>query len=335
MTINVAILGASGAVGDTLLELLEERDFPVGELHLLASSRSAGQTRQFKGKTLIIEDVEHFDWSQVELAFFSAGGSVSRHWAPIAADAGVLVIDNTSEFRYQPEIPLVVPEVNPQAIADYRNRNIIANPNCSTIQMLVALKPIHDRYGISRINVATYQATSGAGHSAMAELAKQSADVLSGRPAEPSKFPKQIAFNCLPQIDVFQDNGFTKEEMKMHWETQKILGDEGVAVNATCVRVPVFYGHAEAVHLEALQPVDVDEVKALLANAPGVELVDDEDYPTQVTHASGKDTVFVSRVRADFTHPHGLNLWVVADNVRKGAATNSVQIAEYWLANYR
>nr|WP_156804460.1 aspartate-semialdehyde dehydrogenase [Gallaecimonas xiamenensis] len=335
MTINVAILGASGAVGDTLLELLEERDFPVGELFLLASSRSAGQTRQFKGKSLIIEDVEQFDWSKVELAFFSAGGSVSRHWAPIAADAGVLVIDNTSEFRYQPEVPLVVPEVNPEAIADYRNRNIIANPNCSTIQMLVALKPIHDRYGISRINVATYQATSGAGRSAMEELAKQTADVLSGRPAEPSKFPKQIAFNCLPQIDVFQDNGFTKEEMKMHWETQKILGDDSVAVNATCVRVPAFYGHAEAVHLEAHQPVDVNEVKALLAQAPGIELVEDSDYPTQVTHASGSDSVFVSRVRADFSHPHGLNLWVVADNVRKGAATNSVQIAEHWLANYR
>lgn len=335
MTINVAILGASGAVGDTLLELLEERDFPVGELFLLASSRSAGQTRQFKGKSLIIEDVENFDWSQVELAFFSAGGSVSKRWAPIAADAGVLVVDNTSEFRYQPEIPLVVPEVNPEAIADYRNRNIIANPNCSTIQMLVALKPIHDRYQITRINVSTYQATSGAGHSAMEELAKQTADVLSGRPVEPSKFPKQIAFNCLPQIDVFQDNGFTKEEMKMHWETQKILGDDNVAVNATCVRVPAFYGHAEAVHLETAQPVDVDEVKELLVQAPGVELVPDADYPTQVTHAAGQDTVFVSRVRADFTHPNGLNLWVVADNVRKGAATNSVQIAEYWLANYR
>ncbi|WP_406663372.1 aspartate-semialdehyde dehydrogenase [Gallaecimonas sp. GXIMD1310] len=335
MTINVAILGASGAVGETLLELLEERDFPVGELHLLASSRSAGQSRSFKGQELRIEDVEQFDWSKVELAFFSAGGSVSRRWAPVAADAGVLVIDNTSEFRYQPDVPLVVPEVNAGAIADYRNRNIIANPNCSTIQMLVALKPIHDRFGISRINVATYQATSGAGRSAMEELATQTAAVLSGRPAETSKFPKQIAFNCLPQIDTYEGNGYTKEEMKMHWETQKIFADDAIAVNATCVRVPAFYGHAEAVHLEALQPVDVEEVRALLAQAPGVELVDDDDYPTQVTHAAGTDTVYVSRLRADFSHPHGLNLWIVADNVRKGAATNSVQIAEYWLDQYR
>ncbi len=332
MSINVAILGASGAVGETLIELLEARQFPVNELHLLASSRSAGQTKEFKGKTLEIQDVATFDWSKVELAFFSAGGAVSREYAPMAAEAGVLVIDNTSEFRYQPDVPLVVPEVNPQAIADYRNRNIIANPNCSTIQMLVALKPLHEAFGIHRINVATYQAVSGAGRRAMEELAKQTAALLNGRPASASA--KQIAFNCLPQVDVFQENGYTREEMKMHWETQKIL-DESIAVNATCVRVPVFYGHAEAVHLETHRPMDVGEAKALLAQAPGVVLMEDAELPTQVTEAAGNDDVYVGRVRQDLSHPHGLDLWLVADNVRKGAATNSVQIAEVWLEQYR
>ncbi|RUO30491.1 aspartate-semialdehyde dehydrogenase [Aliidiomarina sanyensis] len=333
--VNVAVLGATGLVGKQMMECLEERNFPVKRLFPLASSRSAGTSVNFKGEELTVEDADTFDWSQVQIAFFSAGGSISAKYAPIAAEAGCVVIDNTSHFRYEPDIPLVVPEVNAHAIAEFRNRNIIANPNCSTIQMLVALKPIYDHFGIERINVATYQSTSGAGASAMDELAKQTANLLNAKPVEPEAFSRQIAFNCIPQIDVFLENDFTKEEMKMHWETQKILGDEGVMVNATAVRVPVFFGHAEAVHLETRMPVDVEQVKALLQQAEGVTLLEaNEDFPTQVTSAAGKDNVFVGRVRKDYTHPHGLNLWVVADNIRKGAATNSVQIAEHLLRDY-
>lgn len=333
--VNVAVLGATGLVGKQMMECLEERNFPVKRLFPLASSRSAGTSVNFKGEELTVEDADTFDWSQVQIAFFSAGGSISAKYAPIAAEAGCVVIDNTSHFRYEPDIPLVVPEVNAHAIAEFRNRNIIANPNCSTIQMLVALKPIYDHFGIERINVATYQSTSGAGASAMDELAKQTANLLNAKPVESEAFSRQIAFNCIPQIDVFLENDFTKEEMKMHWETQKILGDEGVMVNATAVRVPVFFGHAEAVHLETRMPVDVEQVKALLQQAEGVTLLEaNEDFPTQVTSAAGKDNVFVGRVRKDYTHPHGLNLWVVADNIRKGAATNSVQIAEHLLRDY-
>ncbi|TKB53922.1 aspartate-semialdehyde dehydrogenase [Ferrimonas aestuarii] len=332
---NVAILGASGAVGESLIEILEARNFPVNEIFPLASAKSAGNTVSFKGKNVRIQNVEEFDWSTVEIAFFSAGGSVSEKWAPIAADAGCVVIDNTSHFRNDPDIPLVVPEINPHALADFRNRNIIANPNCSTIQMLVALAPIHQHYGIERINVCTYQSVSGAGRSAIEALAKQCAQLLNGLPVKDDYFGQQMAFNCLPKIDDFMDNGFTKEEMKMVWETQKILGDASIQVNATAVRVPVFHGHGEAVHLETRQPTSVDEVKALLANAPGVELMDaDADYPTQVGHATGKDEVFVGRIRQDLTHPCGLNMWVVADNIRKGAALNAVQIAETLIADY-
>ncbi|WP_113907311.1 aspartate-semialdehyde dehydrogenase [Aliidiomarina celeris] len=335
LEVNVAVLGATGLVGKQMIECLEERKFPVKTLFPLASSRSAGKDIQFRGEELEVLDAETFDWSQVDIAFFSAGGSISALYAPRAAEAGCVVIDNTSQFRYEPDIPLVVPEVNGYALADFRNRNIIANPNCSTIQMLVALKPIHDAYGIDRINVATYQSVSGAGASGVDELAKQTANLLNGRPVEPETFARQIAFNCIPQIDVFLDNDYTKEEMKMVWETQKILGDDTVRVNATAVRVPVFFGHAEAIHLELRQPVDAQSVKDLLSQAPGVTLLDDRaDYPTQVSHAAGHDSVFVGRVREDISHPQGINLWVVADNVRKGAATNSVQIAEYLLANY-
>ena len=303
--------------------------FPV------ASARSAGGTVTFKGKDITVEDADNFDWSQVQIAFFSAGGSVSAKYAPIAAEAGCVVIDNTSHYRYEPDIPLVVPEVNAHAIADFRNRNIIANPNCSTIQMLVALKPIQDAVGISRINVSTYQSVSGAGKSAMEELAKQTADLLSGREVKNESFSRQIAFNAIPQIDVFMDNDYTKEEMKMAWETQKIMGDESIMVNATAVRVPVFYGHGEAIHLETLQPIDAEGVKNLLADAPGVTLMQDRDeFPTQVGDASGKDDVFVGRVRKDISHPLGINMWVVSDNVRKGAATNSVQIAEVLIRDY-
>lgn len=332
---NVVVLGASGAVGQTMIEILEERNFPVANLYPLASSRSAGDTVSFHGKQVEILDVDTFDWSQAQIGFFSAGGDVSEKWAPIAAENGCVVIDNTSHFRYDIDIPLVIPEVNPEAIADFRNRNIIANPNCSTIQMLVALKPIYDAFGISRINVATYQSVSGSGKQAIEELAGQCAKLLQGLPVEPKAYSKQIAFNALPQIDKFMDNGYTKEEMKMVWETQKIFGDDNIVVNPTAVRVPVFHGHSEAIHLETIQPVEAEDVKAVLRDAPGVELFEsDEEYPTVVTDAAGTDPVYVGRVRKDISHSHGVNLWVVADNIRKGAALNSIQIAEVLIRDY-
>ncbi|WP_318517043.1 aspartate-semialdehyde dehydrogenase [Photobacterium leiognathi] len=331
---DIAILGATGAVGEAMVEVLEERNFPVRNLYLLASDRSSGKVLRFKGKSIRVKNVEEFDWGQVQIALFSAGAEASRHWAPIAADHGVVVIDNTSEFRYEYDVPLVIPEVNPEAIADYRNRNIIANPNCSTIQMLVALKPIQDAYGIDRINVATYQSVSGSGRKGIDELAGQTAKLLNGLPAENSAYDKQIAFNCLPHIDEFLDNGYTKEEMKMVWETQKILGDASIRVNPTCVRVSAFFGHAEAVHVETHQPVVVEDVVNMLENTDGIEVFHGTDYPTQVTDAVGKDHVMVGRLREDISHPCGVNMWVVADNVRKGAATNSIQIAEKLIEEY-
>lgn len=332
---NVAVLGATGLVGKQIIELLAERKFPVDTLYPLASSRSAGEEIDFMGEKIEVLDVEEFDFSHAHIGLFSAGGSVSEKYAPIAAEAGCIVIDNTSHFRYDFDIPLVVPEVNKDSLADFRNRNIIANPNCSTIQMLVALKPIYDAYGIDRINVSTYQAVSGAGKEAVDELAKQTANLMNARPMENEVFSKQIAFNVIPQIDAFQENGYTKEEMKMVWETQKILGDSSVLVNPTAVRVPVFFGHAEAIHLETRMPYDLEHVKQLLADAPGVEVIEDEnDYPTPVSDASGNDTVYVGRVRQDISHPLGLNLWVVSDNTRKGAATNSIQIAEALIESY-
>ena len=331
---NIAILGATGAVGETLLEVLAERKVPVGELFLLASERSEGKTYRFNGKTIRVQDVEGFDWSQVEIALFSAGAALSEKWAPIAADEGVVVIDNTSQFRYDYDVPLVIPEVNPEAIAEFRNRNIIANPNCSTIQMLVALKPLHEQVGIDRINVSTYQSVSGAGREGIDELAGQTAKLLNGIPAENNAFPQQIAFNCIPQIDTFLENGYTKEEMKMVWETQKIFNDSTIMVNPTCVRVPVFYGHAEAVHVETRMPVDAEQYMNWLEEVEGVEVFRGSEFPTQVRDAGGKDTVFVGRVRNDISHHSGVNLWVVADNVRKGAATNAVQIAELLIRDY-
>ncbi len=332
---DIAILGASGAVGEAIIEVLAERDFPVGQLFLLGTMEgSAGKTVRFKGKSVQIKDVETFDWSQVQLAIFSAGAEASDRWAPIATDEGVIVVDNTSRFRQDYDVPLVIPEVNPEAIAEYRSRNIIANPNCSTIQMLVALKPIHDAFGIERINVATYQSVSGSGKKGVNELAGQMGKLLNGLPAENNVYPQQIAFNCLPQIDEFTDNGYTKEEMKMVLETQKIFADPSIRVNPTCVRVPVFYGHAEAVHVETREPVFMDEVMRLLDEAEGVTLFTGNDYPTQVTNGVGHDSVMVARVREDISHPCGLNMWVVADNVRKGAATNSVQILERLIADY-
>jgi aspartate-semialdehyde dehydrogenase len=336
-TYNVAVVGATGAVGETLISILEERNFPVGELFLLASERSAGTKLMFRGKPVTVQNLADFDFSKAQIGLFSAGGSVSAQYAEKAGKAGCVVIDNTSHFRYEADIPLVVPEVNPERIADYPNRNIIANPNCSTIQMLVALKPIHDKVGIERINVATYQAVSGTGKLAIEELARQTADLLNGRAPVTKVYPKQIAFNVLPQIDVFLDNGYTKEEMKMSWETKKILGDDSIRVNATCVRVPVFYSHSEAVHIETRSPISVEEARALLANAPGVVLMDERKpggYPTAVGDSAGKDAVLVGRIRSDISHPNGLNLWIVSDNVRKGAALNSVQIAEVLIKDY-
>jgi len=336
-TFNVAVVGATGAVGEALVSILEERNFPVDNLYLLASARSAGSKIMFHGKAVTVQNLADFDFSKAQIGLFSAGGSISEEYAEKAGRAGCVVIDNTSHFRYDADIPLIVPEVNPEKIADYKNRNIIANPNCSTIQMLLALKPIHDKVGISRINVATYQAVSGTGKEAIEELASQSAALLNGREIECSVYPKQIAFNVLPQIDVFMENGYTKEEMKMSWETKKILGDESIGVNATCVRVPVFYAHSEAVNIETRSPISEDEVRDLMRQAAGVELMDERKdglYPTAVTDSAGQDAVFVGRIRKDISHPNGMNLWIVGDNVRKGAALNSIQIAELLIKDY-
>jgi len=334
---NVAVVGATGAVGETMLSILAERKFPADRVHAVASARSAGSKVQDAGHYLTVEDLDTFDFSTVQIGLFSPGASVSAVYAPKAAAAGCVVIDNTSQFRYDADIPLVVPEVNPAAIAEYRNRGIIANPNCSTIQMLVALKPIYDAVGIERINVCTYQAVSGTGKEAIEELARQTAELLNGKPTENKVYPRQIAFNCLPQIDVFMDNGYTKEEMKMVWETRKIMGDDRIQVNPTAVRVPVFYGHSEAVHIETREKIDLETARALLRKAPGVKLLDerkDGGYPTAVTEAANHDPVYVGRIREDISHPRGLNLWVVSDNVRKGAALNSVQIAEILVNSY-
>ena len=333
---DVAILGATGAVGEAMLLILEQRNFPVGKLFLLASSRSAGSVMTFRNQDITVQDVEGFDFSQVQIGLFSAGSSVSEKYAPIAAAAGCVVIDNTAQFRYEDDIPLVVPEVNPHAIAQYKNRGIIANPNCSTIQMLVALKPIHDAVGIERINVATYQAVSGTGKEAIEELAEQTRALFNHQEVKTEVYPKRIAFNVLPHIDVFMDNGYTKEEMKMVWETRKIMEDEGIMVNATAVRVPVFYGHSEAVHIETHKKISADEARALLEKAPGVQVMDRREpggYPTAI-EAAGQDATLVGRIREDISHPRGLNLWVVSDNVRKGAALNSVQIAEILIETY-
>ena len=328
---NVAIAGATGAVGQALLEILEERDFPVDQLFLLASERSEGKRLQFRGKSVTVRRLDQFDFSAAQIGLFSAGGALSAEFAPQAAAAGCVVIDNTSRFRFEDDVPLVVPEVNAHRIGDYGNRNIIANPNCSTIQMLVALKPIYDAVGIERINVATYQAVSGAGAGGVRELAGQTAKLLNGKPIEAEVMPVQIAFNAVPQIDVFQDNGYTFEEMKMVRETRKLLEDDAIQVNPTCVRIPVFYGHSEAVYIETREPLAPEQARLLLRNAPGVQLRDDPvpgGYPTAVGEAAGKDPVYVGRIRQDLSRPNGLNLWVVSDNVRKGAALNSVQIAE-------
>ncbi|KAF1722064.1 aspartate-semialdehyde dehydrogenase [Pseudoxanthomonas wuyuanensis] len=327
---TVAVVGATGAVGETMLNILAERAFPVGKLIALASARSAGGTVEFAGEKIDVQDLATFDPAGVDIALFSAGGSVSKEYAPKFAAAGAVVIDNSSAFRYDDDVPLVVSEVNPEQ-AQNRPRGIIANPNCSTMQMLVALGPIHREYGIERINVATYQSVSGGGRSALEELGRQTGALLNFQDPDPQRFPVQIAFNLIPHIDDFLDNGFTKEEMKLVWETRKILGDDSIQVNPTAVRVPVFYGHSEAVAIETRKKITPEQARALLESSPGVEVVDERvpgGYPTPVTHASGNDAVYVGRIREDFSHPRGLNLWIVSDNIRKGAALNAVQLAE-------
>jgi len=335
-TYDVAVVGATGAVGETMISILEERKFPVGQLYALASERSTGKAVSFRGSEIDVLPLSQHDFRKTPIGLFSAGGSISAEYAPKAASAGCVVIDNTAHFRFEADIPLVVPEVNPHKIAEYRNRGIIANPNCSTIQMLVALKPIYDAVGIERINVATYQAVSGTGKNAIEELERQIRELLAFQTPTVEVYPKRIAFNVLPHIDVFQENGYTKEEMKMVWETQKIMGDDRILVNPTTVRVPVFYGHSEAIHIETREKITAEAARALLEKAPGIVVVDERKaggYPTPM-EAGGTDPVYVGRIREDISHPRGLNLWVVSDNVRKGAALNSVQIAELLIRDY-
>ncbi|NDH08156.1 MAG: aspartate-semialdehyde dehydrogenase [Gammaproteobacteria bacterium] len=334
---KIAIVGATGAIGKTMLQVLHERRFPIAELVLLASERSVGQVLSYGRHELEVEDLAKFDFTGVDIALFSAGGAVSKQYAPIAAKAGAVVIDNTACFRYDDDIPLIIPEVNPEDIALYKKRGIIANPNCSTIQMLVALKPIYDAVGIKRINVATYQAVSGSGQKGIRELIDQLSELLNGRSVKPEVYPHQIAFNVLPHIDEFQDNAYTKEEMKMVWETQKIFHDTDIKVNPTAVRVPVLYGHSEAINIELKSPLSAQDARALLEKAAGVVVFDepkDKKYPLPLLQATGHDEVFVGRIRNDISHDMALNLWVVADNTRKGAATNAIQIAEILHQHY-
>ena len=336
-TFKVVVVGATGAVGEVMLAILSERKFPVSEIVALASERSAGGTVNFGNRQIEVRDLARFDPAGVDIALFSAGGSVSKEYAPKFAAAGAVVIDNSSAFRYDDDVPLVVSEVNPDA-AKHRPRGIIANPNCSTMQLVVALAPIHRAAGIERLNIATYQSVSGTGRRALEELGKQTAGLLNFQPIEPAVYPVQIAFNVIPHGGDFTDNGYTTEEMKLVWETRKILGDDRIRVNATVVRVPVFYGHSEVVNVETRDKLSASQARKLLESAPGVEVVDEPTgggYPTPVTHASGTDAVYVGRIRDDLSHPHGLNLWIVSDNIRKGAALNAVQIAELVAAEDR
>ncbi|HEV2608459.1 MAG TPA: aspartate-semialdehyde dehydrogenase [Xanthomonadaceae bacterium] len=333
---NVAVVGATGAVGQVMLSVLAERKFPVGEIAALASAKSAGKPVKFGDREIVVQDLATFDPRGIDIALFSAGGSISKEYAPKFAAAGAVVIDNSSAFRYESDIPLVISEVNPDAIAN-RPRGIIANPNCSTMQMVVALAPIHRAVGIERINVATYQSVSGTGQKGIDELGRQHAALADARETKAEVYPVQIAFNVIPHGGDFLDNGYTTEEMKLVWETRKILGDENIQVNATVVRVPVFYGHSEAVHIETRVKITAAQARELLEQAPGVEVVDERKgggYPTPVTHAAGRDPSYVGRIREDISHPRGLDLWIVSDNIRKGAALNAVQIAELLAKGY-
>jgi len=335
---NVAVVGATDLVGETLLALLEERDFPVDTLYPLASSGSAGKRAQFNGKMLRVESLEDFDFSKVQIALFApTASSVSATHAPHAAEAGCVVIDMTSHFGDKNDVPLIVPEVNPSAIAQYKNHNIIASPSAITVQMLIALKPIYDAVGIERVNVATYQSVSGTGKDAIEELAAQTVGLLNGKPIEPKVYSKQIAFNALPQVDAVTSNGYTQEEMNMLWETRKVFDDQAIQINPTAVLLPVFYGHSAAMHLETRDKITAEQARELLSKAPGIEVLDEhqeEAYPTPVTEAANTDSVYVGRIREDISHPCGLNLWVVSDNMRKGAALNAIQIAEILIKDY-
>jgi aspartate-semialdehyde dehydrogenase len=334
-TFNIAVAGATGVVGAALLSILAERSFPVKNLHLLASHRSAGETREFKGKPFTIEDIATFDFSKTQLSFFCTDNAISAKYAPMAAAAGNYVLDKSSHFRYDDGVPLIVPEVNQGDIANYTHKNIIASPNCNTIPIVVALKPIYDAVGLTRINVATYQSVSGSGKEGVAELTEQSNQILAGTQIQSKVYPQQIAFNVLPHIDSFEENGYTREEMKIVWEMQKIFNDASISINPTAVRVPVYCGHSAAVHIETRDKLTLKHALDLLQNAPGVKLITGAyPYPTPVLDAAGKDLVYVGRVREDISHPKGLNLWIVADNLRKGAALNSVQVAEQLIGKY-
>ena len=329
-SLNVAVVGATGAVGNQMIACLEERDFPVDRVTFLATAQSAGRQLPFKGSDITVQELTDQSFKGVDIAIFSAGGATSEKYAPVAAASGCVVVDNSAAWRMDPDVPLVVPEVNPEAIAGYTKKGIIANPNCSTIQMIVALAPIHRNVGIKRIVVSTYQAVSGTGKKAIDELQAQTEAWVQGAQPERKVYPHRIAFNCLPHIDVFLENGYTKEEMKMVLETRKILGDDSIGITATTVRVPVFYGHSESVNIETREPLSPEQTRSLLESAPGVTVVDDPSqnrYPMAI-EAQGKDDTFVGRIRADASVAHGINMWIVADNIRKGAATNAVQIAE-------
>ena len=333
---NVAVAGATGAVGNQMIKCLEEADFPVGTLKLLASARSVGRSLQFKGDLIAVEELKEDSFNGIDIALFSAGGGTSEKFAPCAAEAGCVVVDNSSAWRMDPDVPLVVPEVNPHAIAGYRKKGIIANPNCSTIQMVVALNPIHRKYHIKRIVISTYQAVSGTGKKAIDELFDQTRAMINFLDYEKKVYPHRIAFNCLPHIDKFLDNGYTKEEIKMVNETRKILEDNTIGVTATTVRVPVFYGHSESVNVETREPISAPDVKLLLEKSPGIKVMDDPEqnlYPL-ATDSAGQDLTLVGRIRNDESVPNGINMWIVADNIRKGAATNAVQIARILAEEY-
>jgi aspartate-semialdehyde dehydrogenase len=334
---RVCVVGATGVVGQEMIKVLEKREFPVRDLKLLASERTAGSILEFKGEELTVQILREDSFKGMEIGLFSAGGSISEHYAPLASKEGCVVIDNTSAFRMDPEVPLVVPEVNPHAIADYTHKGIIANPNCSTIQMVVVLKPIHDAAKIKRIVVSTYQAVSGTGKEAIQELERQTLAIFNQQEIRTEVYPHQIAFNCIPHIDVFSENGYTKEELKMINETKKIIEDDSIAITATTVRVPVFYGHSESVNIETTKKITANEVRDILSRAPGVIVLDDPmkaEYPLAV-QAAGKDETFVGRIREDPSIEKGIDMWIVSDNVRKGAALNAVQIAEILVQRYR
>ncbi len=333
---NVVVAGATGAVGNQMIACLEERNFPVKSLKLLASSRSAGRKLSYKGSEITVEELTENSFKGVDIALFSAGGGTSKTFAPFAAKDGCVVVDNSSAWRMDPDVPLVVPEVNPHAVAQYTSKGIIANPNCSTIQMVVALNPIYNQCGIKRIVVSTYQAVSGTGIKAIDELDHQTRAIISKDSFEAKVYPHTIAFNCLPHIDVFLENGYTREEMKMVWETRKIMEDDSIGVTATTVRVPVFYGHSESVNIETVEKISAEQVRTLLENAPGIKVVDnpaENRYPLAID-AAGQDLTLIGRIREDESIPNGINMWIVADNIRKGAATNTVQIAELLAKDY-